>query len=49
MEHQDLPPSRKWEKMDWTAFRQTLSTKDIRIMDGMTTNRLEKCLDQWYT
>ena len=49
MEHQDLPPTRKWEKMDWTAFRQTLSTENIRIMDGMTTNRLEKCLDQWYT
>ena len=35
--------------MDWTAFRPTLSTENIRIMDGITTNRPEKCLNQWYT
>ena len=49
VELQDLSPTRKWEKMDWTAFRKTLNSENIRIMDTMTTKRLEKCLDQWYT
>ena len=46
LELRDLPPTRKWDKMDWGAFRQTLNAENIRIMDTMTTNRLERCLEQ---
>ena len=46
---EDIPPTRKWEKMDWDAFRLSLDNDNLRIMDTMTTHRLEKCLDQWYT
>ena len=49
MEQEDIPPTRKWVKMDWNDFRHTLTTENIRIMDTMTTSRLEKCLEQWYT
>ena len=36
-------------KMDWDEFRLSLTAENIRIMDSMTTSRLEKCLAQWYT
>ena len=49
VEQEDLPPTRKWIKMDWNDFRQTLKMDNIRIMDSMTSCRLEKCLQQWYT
>ena len=49
VEQEDLPPTRKWIKMDWNDFRQTLKMDNIRIMDSMTSCRLEKCLEQWYT
>ena len=48
IEQDDIPPTRKWIKMDWNDFRESLITENIRIMDSMTTSRLEKCLDQWY-
>ena len=49
IEQVDLPPTRKWVKMDWHDFRYTLTAENIRIMESMTTNRLKKCLDQWYS
>ena len=49
VEQEDIPPTRKWNKMDWCEFRHSLTTENIRIMDSMTTSRLEKCLDQWYS
>ena len=49
VELEDLPPTHKWNKMDWNDFRHPLTTENIRIMDSMTTSRLEKCLDQWYS
>ena len=49
IEQEDIPPTRKWVKMDWNEFRHSLTAENIRIMDSMMTGRLEKCLDQWYT
>ena len=49
IEQEYIPPTRKWVKMDLDDFRESLVTENIRIMDSMTTKRLEKCLDQWYT
>ena len=49
IEQEDIPPTRKWIEMDWNEFRLSLAAENIRIMDSMTTSRLEKCLDQYYT
>ena len=48
VEQEAIPPTRKWVKMDWNEFKYSLTTENIRIMDSMTRNRLEKCLDKWY-
>ena len=48
IEQEHIPPTRKWVKMDWVEFRHSLTAENIRIMDSMTTSRLEKFLDQWY-
>ena len=35
IEQEDIPPTRKWIKMDWNEFRLSLTAENIRIMDSI--------------
>ena len=44
-----LPPTRNWNKADWTIFKDELQKRPIKIREVMTPQRLETLVDKFYS